>query len=494
MRHRCRAVAGLHAGVRRGDHDEDPERPQGDRGPARRRQAHWEVSASPGPSRCCWSRPLSRPPGPRRPPLRRATSSRCTAGRADRRTEGVAHQLRDSDVVAADDWEFGAVTGSPAPYGPTAIGWTPTGTRGRLRHRGVLPRRHGARRLPDRRSTRRRARRRASPRSTTTRRRQCRLVRLLRRRASTDFVDTRPAGTPLTPATCKYDWFRLTNDDFDGTFVENMTIADFTALHGAGTARARSSSAAMATVLHRRLPAGQLGQRPGHLQLRGLPDPGHLASTGGRPDQHLPRVRGGVPAAGHLPGRMSPGGPWEGQQYVGRRNGHWRVVARGNTIRQLPVLGEGLRELVLRRRPSMDSGHAVRPQHSRLVRPRVPSHRGPGSQQDDPPGQGAALHRHDQTREKAELHARCVPSPRARSGAPSRAWVLARRTPRATSRSRSRPRDAGWARINILTKTEKDLTSALTPARDHLRGAQAQEEEAQRGPEQPDQRPRRERR
>ena len=369
----------------------------------------------------------------------------------------------DSNVVAADDWEFSAVNGSPDPYGPTAIGWTPTGTSGGYGIEAYYP---------DATSLDVFQTEVYAPAGSTKGFAEVHYYPAGNvdwygysddgAGADPDFVDDQDGWHTLDASEMEYDWFSLTDDEFDGGLVQDMTIADFTALHGAGTAWARIFLGCDGNPFY--VDGFQLGSSVAGWDTYDFEDyrtPNlTLNLVGGRINTcHV--SAGAYPQRVTFKGRMSPGGPWEGQQYVGRRNGHWRVVARGNTSGNVKY-----------------SAKVYENSYFDLVHPWTVDTRF-GDSRDwyipaFPKIQVRAASTTVRQGKVLRFTGTIKPSKKLtytplRAEARGRKWgpFQSMGTRRTDAKGRfsftiKNPRP-GFARINILTKTQKDLTSALTP-------------------------------
>ena len=278
-----------------------------------------------------------------------------------------------------------------------------------------------------------------------------------------DFVDNTAGWHTLDASDMKYDWFSLTNGEFDGGVVQDVTIADFTATHGAGTAWARIFLGCDGKPFY--VDGFQLGSSVAGFDTYNYEDyrtPAlSLSPVGGRINTcHV--SAGAYPQRVTFRGRMSPAGPWEGQQFVGRRHGHWRVVARGNTTGKLKysakVYENSYFDLV---RPwTLDTrfGHSS-PDWYVPAFPHIEFRAASKTIR-----QGKALRFTGTIKPGKKLsYTPLRAEPKGNKWGPFQSMGTRKTDAKGRFSFTVKTPRPGWARINILTKTEKDLTSALTP-------------------------------
>ncbi len=207
------------------------------------------------------------------------------------------------------------------------------------------------------RPTRRRGRRRGTPRSTTT---HVPATSTSSGSLLTSLIP-RTAGTRSTPATCSTTGTALIDDEYDGTVVQDQTIEQMTDTYGAGAAWFSMYLGCDGNPFY--VDGYQVGSTVSGWNAFDFEDFFHVNVS--------LRVRGGPISTCHtsparfpnpvsFKGRITPGAAWQGQQFVGRRNGRWRIVARGASANIASPSRE--RELLLRRRAPRERQHGVQPQ------------------------------------------------------------------------------------------------------------------------------------
>jgi hypothetical protein len=278
-----------------------------------------------------------------------------------------------------------------------------------------------------------------------------------------DFVDTQAGWHTIDASDWQYDWYRLVDDEFDGTVVQDQTIEQITDANGPGAAWFRLNLGCDGNPYY--VDGFQLGSSETGWDVYDFEDFRNVNISLG--------VRGGRistchTSAGRFPnkvsfqGRISRAGPWQGWQFVGRRKGHWRMVAAGRSAGRFGF------SMKVNENSYVDAVHPWEV-HTRFV-DSEPDNYVPAF----PTIKLRASARQVRKGQPIVFTGRIKPSQKMsytvlRAEARGRRWANFQSLGTHKTDRRGRFRfvvrtpQPGWARINIITKTEKDLTSAINP-------------------------------
>ena len=363
----------------------------------------------------------------------------------------------DNGELPGDDWRFDVVRNGPLPFGPEAIGWIPKDLGGAYGIETYFPS------APDVDVFQIEA---YSPSGQTSGYAQ---VNYYPRPGNVDFigvtpdfVDTQDGWHTIDASNLQYDWYRLVDDEYDGTVVQDQTIEQMTNTYGAGAAWFSMYLGCDGNPFY--VDGYQVGSTVSGWNAFDFEDFFHVNVS--------LRVRGGPISTCHtsparfpnpvsFKGRITPGAAWQGQQFVGRRNGRWRIVARGASA-----------NIAFSERVNENS-------YFDAVHPGSVNTAFNHSEPDNyvPAFPSITLRTNKRTVRKGQRMvftgslkpARRMSYTVLRAVENGRRWTrfqsLGTRKTDARGRFRFTVRtpEPGWARINILTKTEKDLTSTINP-------------------------------
>lgn len=370
----------------------------------------------------------------------------------------VWRHICDDGRVPRDNWDFDVVRDAPPPFGPEAVGWTPTSGGGAYGIEAYYPSAQDVdifqieAYAPGERTSGW-ARVEYSPNAG-----DIEYIGVIE-----DFVDTQAGWHTIDASDWQYDWFPYIGGAPAGAAIENQTIEQMTNAHGAGGAWFTMYMGCDGNRFY--VDGYQVGSSVTgwdsydlEAYLRSDIDlrlTGGQISTCGTSPKRFPRTvsfRGG----------LSPAGRWQGQQFVGRRSGKWRVVARGNSGGSF-----GYRAKVTENSwfdavyPSTLNTEFSHSEPDWYV-PAFPSIKIRAAALTVRKGTPMVFTGSMKPAKKLRYTVlQAVPKGRKWSNFKSRGTF--KTDNRGRFRFTVRTPTPGWARINILTQTEKDLTSALTP-------------------------------
>ena len=363
----------------------------------------------------------------------------------------------DNGAVPGDDWGFDSVTNGPPPFGPQAIGWIPKDFGGAYGIETHFPS------APDVDVFQIEAYAPGGELSGWARVDYSPIAGDVEYRGVIeDFVDTQPGWHTVDAIDWQYDWYPYIGGNPAGSPIENQTIEQMTDTFGAGAADFTMYLGCNGKRFY--VDGYQVGSSvtgwnsfdfeqylPSDVTLRMN---GGRISTCGTSPKRFPRTVS-------FRGLISPGGPWEGQQFVGRRNGHWRVVAHGRSDGAIRYSAK------VRENSWFDAVYAgtlnTEFSHSEpdWYVPAFPSIKIRAADLVVRKGQRMVFTGSIEPAKK--LHYTVLRAvPKGRKWSRFQSLGTFKTNNRGRFRFTVRTPTPGWARINILTQTEKDLTSTLT--------------------------------
>jgi hypothetical protein len=370
----------------------------------------------------------------------------------------VWRHICDDGRVPRPDWDFQTITGAPPPFGPEAVGWQPKPGGGAYGIEAYFPS------APDvdifqieayapGGQTSGWARVDYSPRPGNVD-----YIGVI-----ADFVDTQPGWHTIDASDWQYDWYPKIGGDDAGPVIENQTIEQITNTFGAGSALFTMYLGCDGRRFY--VDGYQVGSSVtgwnsydleaylrSDISLRLLG--GRISTCGTSPKR--------FPQSVSFRGGFSPAGRWEGQQYVGRRNGRWRVVARGNSGGsfgyQAKVRENSWFDAVYPGTLNYEFSHSEPDWYV----PAFPSIKIRAADLVVRKGQRMVFT--GSIKPAKKLHYTILRAvPKGKKWSRFQSLGTFKTNNRGRFRFTVRTPTPGWARINILTQTEKDLTSALTP-------------------------------
>ncbi len=364
----------------------------------------------------------------------------------------------DDGRVPRPDWDFDAVYNGPPPFGPEAIGWIPKPGGGAYGIQTYFPSAQDVdifqiEAYAPGGQTSGWARVDYSPRPGN----------VDYRGVIEDFVDTQAGWHTIDASDWQYDWYPYIGDEPAGAAIQNQTIEQMTDSFGPGGASFTMYMGCDGNKFY--VDGYQVGssvtgwnsfdfedylQSDVSLWLNGGP-----ISTCGTSPKRFPRTVS-------FQGNFSPAGPWEGQQFVGRRNGKWRVVARGSSAGafsyRAKVTENSWFDGVYAGTVNTEFSHSEPDWYV----PAFPSIKIRAA--DLTVRQGTPMVFTGSIKPAKKLSYTVLQAvPKGRKWSNFRSRDTFKTDNRGRFRFTVRTPTPGWARINILTQTEKDLTSTLTP-------------------------------
>ncbi len=233
----------------------------------------------------------------------------------------------DGGEVAADDWPFEITYDEPPPYGPSAVGWIPAGSGGayglstyfaqanevdvwQIDAFAPTGQAHGFARVD------------YFPTSG-----QYSWVGF-----SDEFVNNEADWHTIDASDWQYDWFRMTDGEFDGTVIESVALEAFTDERGAGGAYFDIYLGCDGNPFF--IDGYQVGSSVGGWDTFNLEDflPAEASLAPAQGPISTCQSSQRFPNRVTFKGSISPGGDWRGWQYRGQGKAQkWKLIDDGST-------------------------------------------------------------------------------------------------------------------------------------------------------------------
>jgi hypothetical protein len=370
---------------------------------------------------------------------------------------GASNRAAPKEQAAPSPWPFRIAGGSPDPYGPHGIGWTPPLSGEALGVETYFPFPTDVdifRILLD------------APAGNTAG-----FAQVWYYPPGSDvawqgiarFAFTQDDWRWTTAAAAAFDWFRYSNGAYDGTQVLDQTVAGFTQSQGGDGEGAYFSFLAGCDGNPFSVDGFEVGSSVSgwdEFDLDGYQSRISLRETRSISTCQTSPAR--WPNKMSFRGSLAPAGRWLGWQYAGPpKKGKWRVVARGTTQRRFGYTARVTENSFFDADYPPTSTHEYRDTDDIYV-PAFPS---------------ITLRASDRAVRKGQKivftgsikPARKLTYTPLRAVAGKRGWTRFQSLGTRKTDNRGRFRfvvrtpDIGWARINIITQTEHDLTSTINP-------------------------------